>query len=88
MSGLFNTVDPFDIHARVPKHFDAADATVRRTGHVTLISRGRDPGLFSMLRVLGDVILLHSQATTFWGRSVSQGHSDATRRIEGVTDAR
>ncbi|MCV0003554.1 diaminopimelate dehydrogenase [Mobiluncus mulieris] len=87
-SGLFNTVDSFDTHARIPEHFDAVDAAARRAGHVAFISCGWDPGLFSMLRVLGDAILPRSQATTFWGRGVSQGHSDAIRRLDGVVDAR
>lgn len=87
-AGLFNTVDSFDTHARIPEHFDTVDAAARRAGHVAFISCGWDPGLFSMMRVLGDAILPQSQATTFWGRGVSQGHSDAIRRIDGVADAR
>lgn len=87
-SGLFNVVDSFDTHARIPQHFSEVDAAARRTGHVAFISCGWDPGLFSMLRVLGDAVLPQSQVTTFWGRGVSQGHSDAIRRIEGVADAR
>lgn len=87
-AALFNTVDSFDTHARVPQHFAQVDATAKESGHAAVISAGWDPGLFSMLRVLGEAVLWQSRATTFWGRGVSQGHSDAIRRIEGVADAR
>ena len=85
---LFNTVDSFDTHARIPEHFAAVDAAAKASGHVALISAGWDPGLFSMLRVLGEAVLPDGATTTFWGPGVSQGHSDALRRIEGVVDAR
>ena len=87
-TALFHTVDSFDTHARIPEHFTAVDAAAKAAGHVTLISAGWDPGLFSMLRVLGDAVLPDGEVTTFWGPGVSQGHSDALRRIEGVVDAR
>lgn len=87
-SALFNTVDSFDTHARIPEHFAAVDAAARAADHLTLISAGWDPGLFSMLRVLGEAVLPDGQVTTFWGPGVSQGHSDALRRIEGVADAK
>ncbi|MBE6484820.1 MAG: diaminopimelate dehydrogenase [Actinomycetaceae bacterium] len=85
---LFNTVDSFDTHARIPEHFAAVDAAAQAAGHVALISTGWDPGLFSMLRVLGDAVLPDGATTTFWGPGVSQGHSDALRRIDGVVDAK
>jgi len=85
---LFNTVDSFDTHARIPEHFAAVDAAAKASGHVALISAGWDPGLFSMLRVLGEAVLPDGATTTFWGPGVSQGHSDALRRIEGVVDAK
>ena len=87
-TALFHTVDSFDTHARIPEHFAAVDAAAQAAGHVTLISAGWDPGLFSMLRVLGDAVLPDGEVTTFWGPGVSQGHSDALRRIDGVVDAR
>ncbi|QWW20620.1 diaminopimelate dehydrogenase [Schaalia sp. 19OD2882] len=87
-TAIFNTVDSFDTHARIPEHFAAVDAAAKDAGHLALISTGWDPGLFSMLRVLGDAVLPDGTSTTFWGPGVSQGHSDAIRRIEGVIDAR
>lgn len=85
---FFHTVDSFDTHAKIPSHFAAVDAAARYSGHLTLISTGWDPGLFSMLRVLTDAVVPDGQSTTFWGPGVSQGHSDAIRRIDGVVDAR
>lgn len=85
---LFNTVDSFDTHSKIPTYFAAVDEAAKAAGHVSLISTGWDPGLFSMLRVLGDAVLPDGASTTFWGPGVSQGHSDAIRRIEGVVDAR
>ncbi|WP_022867664.1 diaminopimelate dehydrogenase [Schaalia vaccimaxillae] len=85
---LFNVVDSFDTHARIPEHFATVDAAATKAGHVALISAGWDPGLFSMLRVLGEAVLPDGQSTTFWGPGVSQGHSDALRRIDGVVDAK
>ncbi|WP_159717431.1 diaminopimelate dehydrogenase [Actinomyces marmotae] len=84
----FTTVDSFDTHAEIPNYFAAVDAAAKGAGHLAIISTGWDPGLFSMLRVLGDSVLPDGTTTTFWGPGVSQGHSDAVRRIEGVLDAR
>ncbi|MBQ2954447.1 MAG: diaminopimelate dehydrogenase [Clostridia bacterium] len=84
----FNIVDSFDTHARIPEHFAAVDAAAQEGGHVALISAGWDPGMFSLMRLLGSCILPEGRDYTFWGRGVSQGHSDAIRRIEGVVDAR
>lgn len=84
----FNTVDSFDTHAKIPGYFNAVDAAARAAGHVALVSTGWDPGLFSMLRVLGEAVLPQGRTTTFWGPGVSQGHSDALRRIDGVLDAK
>ncbi|WP_418968512.1 diaminopimelate dehydrogenase [Alloscardovia omnicolens] len=85
---LFNVVDSFDTHAKVPEHFAIVDAAARENGHTAIISSGWDPGVFSMIRVLSESVLPQGRSTTFWGRGVSQGHSDAIRRIEGVLDAR
>lgn len=87
-AALFHTVDSFDTHARIPEHFAAVDAAARAAGRLALISAGWDPGLFSMLRVLGEAVLPDGETTTFWGPGVSQGHSDALRRIDGVLDAK
>ena len=83
-----NVVDSFDTHARIPEHFANVDAAAKASGHVALISGGWDPGMFSLARLYGSVILPEGRDYTFWGRGVSQGHSDAVRRIEGVADAR
>lgn len=85
---LFNTVDSFDTHAKIPAYFGSVDEAARAAGRLALISTGWDPGLFSMLRVLGDAVLPDGATTTFWGPGVSQGHSDALRRIDGVLDAK
>lgn len=85
---FFHTVDSFDTHAKIPNYFAAVDAAAKKAGHLALISTGWDPGLFSMLRVLADAVLPDGRSTTFWGPGVSQGHSDAIRRIDGVLDAR
>lgn len=84
----FHVVDSFDTHARIPEHFAAVDAAARQTGHIGIISVGWDPGMFSLQRLYGGAILPEGKDYTFWGRGVSQGHSDAIRRIEGVQDAR
>lgn len=84
----FNVVDSFDTHAKIPEHFAAVDAAAKAGGHVALISAGWDPGLFSLNRVYASAILPEGKHYTFWGRGVSQGHSDAIRRIDGVKDAR
>ena len=83
-----NVVDSFDTHARIPEHFDAVDAAAKASGHTALISGGWDPGMFSLARLYGAAILPDGKDYTFWGRGVSQGHSDAIRRIPGVVDAR
>ena len=84
----FNVVDSFDTHARVPEHFEKVDNAAKDNGHIALISGGWDPGLFSLLRVYSEAVLPDGRDYTFWGRGVSQGHSDAIRRIDGVLDAR
>ena len=83
-----NVVDSFDTHHNIPQHFAAVDAAAKEGGHVGLISCGWDPGLFSLERLFGNVILPEGSDYTFWGRGVSQGHSDAIRRIPGVADAK
>jgi len=84
----FNTVDSFDTHAEIPSYFQKMDSLAKEHGHVHIISAGWDPGIFSLMRVLGDAFLPQSKQYTFWGRGVSQGHSDAARKVEGVRDAR
>lgn len=84
----FNVVDSFDTHARIPEHFANVDAAARRGGNTALISGGWDPGMFSLNRLYAEAILPVGNDYTFWGRGVSQGHSDAIRRIPGVVDAR
>ena len=84
----FNVVDSFDTHARIPEHFEAVDAAAKEGGHVGIISVGWDPGMFSLNRLYSNAVLPEGNDYTFWGRGVSQGHSDAIRRIEGVKDAR
>ncbi len=84
----FNVVDSFDTHARIPEHFANVDAAAKAGGHTALISGGWDPGLFSLARLYANAILPQGSDYTFWGRGVSQGHSDAIRRIPGVLDAR
>ncbi len=84
----FNIVDSFDTHAKIYEHFSAVDAVAKANNRVAIISAGWDPGLFSLNRLLGQAILPCGEDYTFWGRGVSQGHSDAIRRIDGVLDAR
>ncbi len=84
----FNVVDSFDTHARIPEHFANVDAAAKAGGHTALISGGWDPGMFSLNRLYANAILPQGRDYTFWGRGVSQGHSDAIRRIPGVADAR
>ena len=85
---LYNVVDSFDTHAKIPEHFTAVDTAASEGGNVALISCGWDPGLFSLNRLMGNCILPDGADYTFWGRGISQGHSDAIRRIEGVADAK
>ena len=84
----FHVVDSFDTHAKIPEHFDAVDRAAKESGHIGMISVGWDPGMFSLNRLYGNAILPGGHDYTFWGRGVSQGHSDAIRRIPGVKDAR
>ncbi len=84
----FNVIDSFDTHANIPKHFANVDAAAKAAGKVAMISVGWDPGLFSLNRLYAQAILPDGKDYTFWGKGVSQGHSDAIRRIEGVLDAR
>ncbi len=88
LAKYFNVVDSFDTHAKIPEHFAAVDAACRASGRVGIISVGWDPGMFSLMRLIGGAVLPGGKDYTFWGRGVSQGHSDAIRRIPGVLDAR
>ena len=84
----FNVIDSFDTHARIPEHFANVDKTAQESGNVAIISVGWDPGMFSLNRVFANAILPEGKDYTFWGKGVSQGHSDAIRRVKGVVDAR
>ena len=84
----FSVVDSFDTHARIPEHFASVDAAARKGGNVAMISGGWDPGMFSLARLYASAILPEGKDYTFWGKGVSQGHSDAIRRIDGVLDAK
>ena len=84
----FNVIDSFDTHANIPAHFAAVDAAASQSGHIAFISVGWDPGLFSVNRLYASAVLPEGKDYTFWGKGVSQGHSDAVRRIPGVLDAR
>lgn len=84
----FNVIDSFDTHANIPEHFAAVDQAARKGGKVAMISVGWDPGMFSLNRLYANAILREGSDYTFWGKGVSQGHSDAIRRIDGVKDAR
>ena len=88
LASLFNVVDSFDTHAKIPEHFSTVDAAAKKSGKVAMISVGWDPGMFSLNRLYASAILPEGQDYTFWGRGVSQGHSDAIRRVEGVIDAK
>jgi diaminopimelate dehydrogenase len=88
LAKYFNVVDSFDTHARIPEHYAAVDAVASESGKVGIISVGWDPGMFSINRLFGNVILPEGKDYTFWGKGVSQGHSDAIRRIDGVADAK
>ena len=87
-ASMFNVVDSFDTHAKIPEHFAQVDEAAKQSGKVGIISVGWDPGMFSLNRLYANVILREGNDYTFWGKGVSQGHSDAVRRIEGVKDAR
>jgi diaminopimelate dehydrogenase len=84
LAALFNTVDSFDTHAKIPEYFKAVDTAASQNAHTSIISVGWDPGLFSINRLYGDAILPNGGYYTFWGKGVSQGHSDAIRRVKGV----
>ena len=88
LAEYFNVVDSFDTPARIPEHFEAVDEAAKKSGHVGMISVGWDPGMFSLNRLYANCILPGGHDYTFWGKGVSQGHSDAIRRIAGVKDAR
>ncbi len=85
---LFNVVDSFDTHAKIPAHFASVDSAAKAAGKVALISAGWDPGMFSLIRLYANCVLPNGKDYTFWGRGVSQGHSDAIRRINGVKNAK
>ncbi|MDE6672079.1 MAG: diaminopimelate dehydrogenase [Ruminococcus sp.] len=84
LAEIFNVIDSFDTHARIPEHFANVDKSAKDSGHLALISLGWDPGLFSLNRLYAESILPDGKTYTFWGKGVSQGHSDAIRRVEGV----
>ena len=84
----FNVVDSFDTHAKIPEHFENVNKTAKENGNVAVISSGWDPGMFSLNRLYASAVLPDGKDYTFWGKGVSQGHSDAIRRIDGVLDAR
>ncbi|MBQ7507584.1 MAG: diaminopimelate dehydrogenase [Lachnospiraceae bacterium] len=87
-AGLFNCIDSFDTHARIPEHFSNVDAAARKAGKLSIISVGWDPGMFSLIRAYANAILPDGKDYTFWGKGVSQGHSDAIRRVNGVKNAK
>ena len=84
----FNVIDSFDTHARIPEHFANVDEVAKAAGNIAIISAGWDPGMFSLNRLYASAVLPQGKDYTFWGKGVSQGHSDAIRRIEGVLDAK
>lgn len=88
LAKLYNVIDSFDTHAKIPEHFEAVDKAASEGGKTAIISVGWDPGLFSLNRLYAEAILPDGKDYTFWGKGVSQGHSDAIRRIEGVADAK
>lgn len=88
LSKLFNVVDSFDTHAKIPEHFANCDKSAKESGKVAIISVGWDPGMFSLNRIYSAAILPEGKDYTFWGKGVSQGHSDAIRRVEGVKDGK
>jgi len=85
---LFNVVDSFDTHAKIPEHFQKVDAAAKSGGKTAVISAGWDPGIFSLIKLVSEAILPCGSSYAFWGEGVSQGHSDAIRRVDGVRDAR
>jgi len=87
LAAMFNTVDSFDTHARIPEYFDAVNRAAEPAGNTAIISVGWDPGLFSLNRLFGEAVLPQGETYTFWGKGLSQGHSDALRRVPGVKGA-
>lgn len=87
-AAMFNTIDSFDTHAKIPEYFKAVDKSAKEKGKTAIISVGWDPGMFSINRLYGNAILSEGKDYTFWGKGVSQGHSDAIRRVEGVLDGK
>ncbi|MBR0450178.1 MAG: diaminopimelate dehydrogenase, partial [Clostridia bacterium] len=88
IASMFNCIDSFDTHAKIPAHFASVDSAAKKSGTLAMISVGWDPGLFSLMRAYTGAVLPSGKDYTFWGKGVSQGHSDAIRRIDGVIDAR
>ena len=88
VAAKFNVIDTFDTHAKIPEHFANVDAAAKKAGKIAMISVGWDPGMFSLNRVYANAILPDGKDYTFWGKGVSQGHSDAVRRIKGVKNAK
>ncbi|MBQ8397611.1 MAG: diaminopimelate dehydrogenase [Clostridia bacterium] len=88
LASMFNVIDSFDTHAKIPEHFAAVDAAAQASGKVGIISVGWDPGMFSLNRLYASSILVDGRDYTFWGKGVSQGHSDAIRRVKGVRDGK
>ncbi len=88
LAQYFNVVDSFDTHAKIPQHYQNVDEAAKKAGKAALISVGWDPGMFSLARLYSQSVLPNGNSYTFWGKGVSQGHSDAIRRIEGVADAK
>ena len=88
LASIFNVVDSFDTHAKIPEHFKNVDLAAKKGGKTAVISVGWDPGMFSLSRLYASAILPEGKDYTFWGKGVSQGHSDAIRRVDGVVDAR
>ncbi len=88
LAKYFNVVDSFDTHAKIPEHFHAVDTVAKESKKIAMISIGWDPGMFSLARLYSSSVLVDGQDDTFWGKGVSQGHSDAIRRIAGVADAK
>ena len=87
-ASMYNTVDGYDTHAKIPEYFETMDKHAKVAGKVSVISSGWDPGMFSLNRIFAEAILPEGNTYTFWGKGVSQGHSDAIRRVEGVKDAK
>lgn len=81
---LFNTIDSYDTHAKIPEYFEAVDEAAKQGGNISIIAVGWDPGLFSINRLVSEAIIPNGETYTFWGKGLSQGHSDAVRRVEGV----